>query len=538
MKIKISFFLFCIINIFAFAELKRIPKDFDFFEPPSPHPLFERIENPYRTKKLENENDCEICIKSSEFNTSVYINGKYEGTTDLVLKNLKPGRYIIELEKKGFEPDRFEIIAKKGMYQEYRVKLFEILGRIYVHDLPSNSYVIIDNSSKSSAVNDVPPGYHNVEVRKFGYNSYYEKVYVYAYRISHIYPEFTEATFSLYGLKSSKEIINPNYKNSFGSVDFSFQVTKDGTATMEIENQQGEIVWKKDWYSFSTWTQSVNWVPESSLPDGQYFVTVKSGNFLEKISIILDRNYTYNLSSISNYGSGIGNLPSVFGSNMNLCVPYFYFGGFLNKNANNNFMNYQVGIFLDFAKHFELNFSFGLGTNNLSLEKPKKIATSFKIYDYNSISEMTKFCYGGLIHYGVTFNMNNLPFGIANGNGLGFAGIFGFDFSKIYLGFSSDYIFASYDGINFNLPSTWKNTFAFSWRTNNYVNFNFWAGINSSFCINDDYLNDFFRGINLGGEIVFMFGNSSFMGNIKFDANLVPKDESFFYVGFCLSYLF
>lgn len=521
----------------SFSQIKRIPSESDSFWAPKPG-FRERMESPYKTKRLENENESEVCIKSDEYNVSVYINGRYQGTTDLVIKNLKPGRYIIDLEKRGFEPERFEIIVKKGMYQEYRVKLFEILGRIYVHDINYDCYVYVDGSSQNSAATDVPPGYHNVEVRKFGYNSYYEKVYVYAYRISHIYPEFTEAKFSLYGLKSSKEIINPNYKNSFGSVDFSFQVTKDGTATMEIENQQGEIVWKKDWYSFSTWTQSVNWVPESSLPDGQYFVTVKSGNFLEKISITLDRNYTYNLSSISNYGSGIGNLPSVFGSNMNLCVPYFSFGGFFNKNANNNFMNYQAGIFLDFAKHFELNFSFGLGTNNLSLEKPKKIATSFKIYDYNSISEMTKFCYGGLIHYGVTFNMNNLPFGIANGNGLGFSGIFGFDFSKIYLGFSSDYIFASYDGINFNLPSTWKNAFAFSWRTNNYVNFNFWAGINSSFCINDDYLNDFFRGINLGGEIVFMFGNSSFMGNIKFDANLVPKDESFFYVGFCLSYLF
>lgn len=536
MKIKISVFLFLIINVCAFAELKRIPKDFDFFEPP--RPFFERLERPYKTKKLENENDCEICIKSNEFNASVYINGKYEGTTDLIIKDLRPGRYVIDIEKKGFEPDRFVITVKKGMYQEYRINLIQIVGRIYIHDLPSDSYVFIDNSLKNSAINDVPPGYHKIEVRRFGYNSYSENVYVYAYKVSHVFPEFTEARFSLYGLKSSKEIINPNYKNSFGSTELSFQVTKNGTAVMEIENQNGEIIWKKDWKSFSTWTQSVTWTPDSSLSDGIYLVTVKSGDFLEKINIILDRNYTYNMSSISSYGAGIGNLPSVFGSNMSLVVPYFSFGGFFNENENKNFVNLQAGIFWDFAKHFELNFSFGGGTNKLSLDKQKKIATSFKIYNNNSISEMTKFCYGGLIHYGATFDMNDFPLGIANGNGLGFSGILGFDFSKFYLGFSSDYIFASYDGLNFDLPSTWKNAFATSWRFNNYINFNFWAGINSSFCMNSDYFNDFLRGINFGGEIVFMFGNSSLMGNIKFDANLVPKDESLFYVGFCLSYLF
>lgn len=521
----------------SFSQIKKIPSESDSFWIPKPG-FRERMESPYKTKRLENENECEVCIKSAEYNVSVYINGRYQGTTDLVIKNLKPGRYIVDLEKRGFEPERFEIIVKKGMYQEYRVKLFEIVGRIYVHDINYDCYVYVDGSSQNSAATDVPPGYHNVEVRKFGYNSYFENVYVYPYRVTHVYPQFTEATFSLTNFKASRTIINPNYENFLGNTEFSFYVTKDGSATLEIKNATGEVVWQTEWTNFYTWTQSVKWSPEKTLADGEYTAILKSGEIEKTLKIVLDRNYTYSMTSINSYGSGIGSLPAVYKNSMQMIVPYFNFGGTISENSQENSLSFQTGIFADFEKHFEFNAMFGFLTKKYDdYNLPTKLATSFKIFNSATISEKSFFCYGGLLHYGCTFYMNNLPFGIANGNGLGAAAIFGFDFSKFYLGFSSDYIFASFNGIDFSSPFVSKNAISFSYKPNYYVNFNIWSGINSAFYY--DVKNfDFCRGINVGGEIVFMFGKSSFMGNLKYDANIVPNDNSYFYIGFCLSYLF
>ena len=63
----------------------------------------------------DDEVDSVIHIKSNVSNAEVYLNGVYKGKTSVTLKNLRPGKYRLELRKRFYECDDFTILMASSM---------------------------------------------------------------------------------------------------------------------------------------------------------------------------------------------------------------------------------------------------------------------------------------------------------------------------------------------------------------------------------------------------------------------------------------
>lgn len=499
---------------------------------------------PSSVKKLEDSKACELSIQTNVSSAEVYINNHYEGRTNLLVDGLRPGNYIIEIRKNGYEDELFEIELRPGYRSIYSIDMIKIMGKIDIHDLPSSAYLYVDGSSKSGNIIEIEPGYHTVEIRRFGYNPYSERVYVEAYEYTDVYPEFSEADFEIYNLKSSREKINPEYDNLFGRTEFSFTVTARGSAELQVKNEEGTVVWNHKWKSFSSWNQSITFYGKNSagepLPDGLYTVCILADGYSDELSLYLDRGASYSLMGINTKGSGIGSMPAVFNNGVSLIVPYIQAGYLLNEKVDESFFDIQIGLLFDFGNHYEFNLAIGaLPGSAAAGSKQMQFSTSFKFYDLMPLGNYT-FCYGGLVHWAFVNESLYLPAGIDTGNGLGFAVIAGFDMPNLYLGFSSDYIFAAESGRSFKSGSVWKNGLTASVKIGKKLNLDCWGALNSA--INNpkllpSYTTELLNAVDYGAELLFTFGSSSAMGSAKIERVKQFTGPGFVKIGFGLSYL-
>ncbi|MBQ0050759.1 MAG: PEGA domain-containing protein [Treponema sp.] len=69
------------------------------------------------------EDKTEISIRCNTAKASVYINGEYQGKTELKIKNLREGTYSLKVTKKGHKSEEYEIQVEKGLRQNFYVEL-------------------------------------------------------------------------------------------------------------------------------------------------------------------------------------------------------------------------------------------------------------------------------------------------------------------------------------------------------------------------------------------------------------------------------
>lgn len=101
-RLKVLTVFLLLICGFAFAE--------DFNSIKSMEPVF--IE--------ENSSENSIIIETVQPKCEVYLNGVYQGQTNLKINGLLPGEYIIELKKKGESFGKFYVTVKRGYILTYR----------------------------------------------------------------------------------------------------------------------------------------------------------------------------------------------------------------------------------------------------------------------------------------------------------------------------------------------------------------------------------------------------------------------------------
>ena len=503
-------------------------------------------ETPYELQELSDSALCEAEFRTNISGAEVYLNGTYYGRTNLVVKNLSPSRYRVELKKSGYETKEFIIHLKKGYRSVYRADLKLILGKIRINNLPSNTSVYLDGSLKSTNVIEATPGYHELKIKRFGYTSYTENVYVKAYEYVNVYPEFTPVPFVISDFRISKESINPDYKNRLGRVDFSFEVTANGSALIQVWNAYGQVVWYKEWTSFSTWSQSVRWDGRDSmgndLSDGVYTVTISSddNDYYADLTITLDRSTTYSLFAINSKGSGAGNLPAVFANNLNFFAPYFRLGFFQLDNPSKKYIDISGGLLFDFAHHIEFNIGAGACPRLYTEEDaPFLFYTSLKLFDSVEFDSSTKLCYGFLLHWGFLSDDSIFPYGMDTSNGLGLSALVALDFPLLHLGLSSDYIMAPVNGKDFSQGSLWKNGLSLMFKVNKNLSLNTWAALNSSF--NSPYRTENFypfESLDYGAELLFSLGTSLWQGDFRINGNSFLDGKNYVFVEFGLSYLF
>ncbi len=112
-----------------------------------------------------------------------YVTDQPEGRGPVILKNLKPGKYAVRVEREGFATVRkdFHLLNGGSIVEEFR--LANVMGRLEVRTIPGGAQVLLDGAvvgvtktrgedtdpSEVLVVENVREGEHNVVIKREGY---------------------------------------------------------------------------------------------------------------------------------------------------------------------------------------------------------------------------------------------------------------------------------------------------------------------------------------------------------------------------------
>ena len=401
------------------------------------------------TRKRRDDELTGVIIKTNVDAAEVYINGKLLGKTPFATVDLSATYYNLEIRKSGYDTISCKIYPRQRYTYTYEFVMQKTCGFINVKNYPSGSYVYIDGSRETNFPVEVYPGSHTVKVRKFGYEDFVERINVENHTTVSVNAVLKTAPFEINDFKVSKTKINPDYSSGIGKVNFSFNVTNDGSAILSVNDRYGNEVWTYEFKSFSTWEQSVTWNGRGNygeeIPDGQYTVNLYSFDFDQSIPLAIDRGLNYPLSTFTPSGTGFGSLPLALGDGMNYVKLFVDFGPMINI-ADNKIQLYSLpittGIVIDFGRYNELAGSFGVGAATASGKNPLLASGSFKRNFVIQLDKTCKLNLAGLIDYNYCTAKDFAPLGSGLDKGLGLGFSAAYETGSFYLGLSGEYSFA------------------------------------------------------------------------------------------------
>jgi hypothetical protein len=133
-------------------------------------------------------NGATIIARSFPTGASIFLNNEYRGVTPLVLVNITPGQYMVNISMAGYNSESFTVILSDGSLRELGANLEPASaspapagsGSVAVDSSPGGAAVLLDGrpAGVTPAVraalilNDIPAGSHTVTVELAGYPSY------------------------------------------------------------------------------------------------------------------------------------------------------------------------------------------------------------------------------------------------------------------------------------------------------------------------------------------------------------------------------
>ena len=401
------------------------------------------------SRKRRDDDLVGVIIKTNVTDAEVYLNGKFFGKTPVATTDLSATHYNLEIRKSGYDTINCRIYPRRHYTYIYEFTMQKTCGFINIKNVPSGSYVYVDGSRYSSFPVEVLPGNHTVKVRKFGYEDFSQKVYVENHKTANVNVDLVTAPFRIKDFEISRSKINPDYSSGIGKVNFSFNVTNDGSAILSVNDRYGNEVWTYEFKSFSTWEQSVTWNGRGNygeeIPDGQYTVNLYSFDFDQSIPLAIDRGLNYPLSTFTPSGTGFGSLPLAFGDGMNYVKLFVDFGPMISF-ADNKTQLYSLpittGIVIDFGHYNELTGSFGVGAATASGKNPLLASGSFKRNFVIQLDKTCKLNLAGFIDYNYCTGNDFAPLGSGLDKGLGLGFSAAYETGSFYLGLSGEYSFA------------------------------------------------------------------------------------------------
>lgn len=497
----------------------------------------ERIDDVEVAEKIEDE-FCSLVIESNAFNAEVYINGIFKGFTTLELKGMRPGRYFIEVVKSGYERERFEVRLRRGESKEVYVNLKLITGYIEFLNYPSGASVSVDGSIYTNKkIVEVAAGRHRVNVSKFGYESLETYVDVLPYKTTGVSIELEPAAFYVDDFKVSKKRINPTV-NGLSSCEISFYVSADGNVSIKVENELGEVVNEFDFSNFKTWYNHVDWngtdATGKTVADGTYKIVLESVTGKFEDIVIVDSSMRYPVESFTSCGGGIGNYGAVFNSTMRTVRPSFGIEPIFKlgkENAGFYGAYLETGVLFDIGKYVES----GISINSFLANQvgntfedddlyvfPFGFNASVKVSNSVELGNNVNFGFGGFVKYG----FSNVAVASKLNKGLGFGGLLGIEFSKLYAGLSSEFVFGSQTGKVGVEENIWKNAVTIRFLPTSFMGINAWCGLNN------------FDSLDCGLEYVVVPGAGGFTLDLGVNLLLYFNSDAYLSGKLVLSYSF
>ena len=255
-------------------------------------------------------------IVSDPEEAEIYLDNRYLGLTPLLLEDLEPGRYKLTLKKKGYYPYNGWI----DFYEDYLLHeavLEPITGTFKITTVPGNALIYLATSElESGSASEIPVGSYSLRVRAFGYEDYVARVEIEEKLMTSLRVELKAAEFSLYDVRASKKVFNPENAGLLGRTRVSFLVTSFGRGRAVVLNEQNQEVFSREFSSFKTWEQSFEWNGRDDagllLPDGFYKVVIEARSapaeelfFKKEISVQIDSSLRIDYRSLWSGSAGL-----------------------------------------------------------------------------------------------------------------------------------------------------------------------------------------------------------------------------------------
>ncbi len=294
----------------------------------------------------EETTDIVLKVTASEKNAVVKINNKNMGQTPLEITTLKPGFYIIQVEKKGFYPWKNEIALNEGDSVVLYAELDRIQGTIALDCEPKRVQILIDDEIYEPGDTNRDPdflemiqnlmymdrqllkvdeGIHTLKLRSFGYKDYSQDVVIFRKTVTPVEVVMERIPFNVSGLENKLYRFNPQNPGGLGTVTIPFRVTGPGSAEVHVLNPRGEVIATRFAGPFTTWENSFTWDGKSDswdapiLPDGTYTVeflfegdgldTAEPVLLTKTVAVEIDSSLTYELAFLGETGISAGSVP-------------------------------------------------------------------------------------------------------------------------------------------------------------------------------------------------------------------------------------
>jgi len=208
-------------------------------------------------------------IRTNPSGAEVWLNGRYQGTTPLVIGGLSAGTYRLRISHDGYH-DAVVWFDYRGGPMTYQVSLDPILGFVQIDVHPIDADVTLDGRSLSRGITPLPVGIYTVKVSAFGYQTWSDRVAVWENAVTPIVVDLDPAPFAMTPPSIARPVVNPENPGLLGTVEARFEVTGPGEGFVSVRDWTGSEVHRETLPEFSTWSQRFRWRPPAAAPDGEY----------------------------------------------------------------------------------------------------------------------------------------------------------------------------------------------------------------------------------------------------------------------------
>ena len=180
------------------------------------------------------------------------MNGELLGTTPMNMPTVRPGSFLIEIKKDGFERFEERIELDSGMKEVINATLVPFTGGIFVTRDPSSATIILDgkvfsnNPSPSIKLDKIAIGKHRIEIVKQGYSPFIREVEVNKNEIINLNAQLVKlnGTLSIHVRPWGSIYINDEIKKASSDIKYEVVLPVDQYNIKVVHPTLGK--WQKD----------------------------------------------------------------------------------------------------------------------------------------------------------------------------------------------------------------------------------------------------------------------------------------------------
>ena len=256
-----------------------------------------------------------ISVSVEPEGSDIYIDGKFIGSSPIIVDDLSKGNYAILAKMEGYESEQVYIYYDGENPVQLELKLEQITGSIYAEVFPSNAKLSVSGSLLVPGTSSVlPVGDYLLKAELFGYESVEMDINILENQTSIYKIELKPARFEIVSFGSSKKRFNPNSSSKLGETDINIEASAPGLSTIKISGPGGIIVKEYKDIVLSSELTTVLWNGRNEngqiLPDGAYEIEASATGKLDGITdsdesgVILDSTYVLNIRNLWSGNSG------------------------------------------------------------------------------------------------------------------------------------------------------------------------------------------------------------------------------------------